>query len=96
MRVLPAKEPKSSDETLIYNVVGPICESSDVLAHQRELSVQQDDLLVVCSAGAYGFSMASNYNSHPRPAEVMLIGEQQHKVIRQRESFDDLWRGESL
>lgn len=96
MRVLPVKEPKSSDETLIYNVVGPICESSDVLAHQRDLSVQQDDLLVVCSAGAYGFSMASNYNSHPRPAEVMLIGEQQHKVIRQRESFDDLWRGESL
>ena len=96
MRVLPAKEPKSSNETLIYNVVGPICESSDVLAYQRELSVQQDDLLVVCSAGAYGFSMASNYNSHPRPAEVMLIGEQQHKIIRQRESFDDLWRGESL
>ncbi len=96
MRVLPEKEPKPSDQRFIYNVVGPICESSDVLAYQRELSVQQDDLLIICSAGAYGFSMASNYNSHPRPAEVMLTDEQHHKLIRQRESFDDLWRGETL
>ncbi|SCB75197.1 diaminopimelate decarboxylase [Gilliamella intestini] len=96
MRVLPEKQPKPDDESFVYNVVGPICESSDVLAYQRELSVKQDDLLVICSAGAYGFSMASNYNSHPRPAEVMIIDEQQHKLIRQRESFDDLWRGESV
>ena len=94
MRVLPVKEPKSSDNKEYYNVVGPICESSDVLAYQRELSVAQDDLLVICSAGAYGFSMASNYNSHPRPAEVMLEGDNQHKLIRKRETFDDLWRGE--
>ncbi|OCG18244.1 diaminopimelate decarboxylase [Gilliamella sp. Fer1-1] len=94
MNVLPEKQPQASDEPFIYNVVGPICESSDVLAYQRALSVKQNDLLVICSAGAYGFSMASNYNSHPRPAEVMLINEQQHKLIRQRESLDDLWRGE--
>ena len=75
--------------------VGPICESSDVLGKARQLSVEQDDLLVVCSAGAYGFSMASNYNSHPRPAEVMIM-EQQHALIRQRESFDDLWLGEVI
>ncbi|MWP49375.1 MULTISPECIES: diaminopimelate decarboxylase [unclassified Gilliamella] len=96
MNVLPERQPKSGDEIFVYNVVGPICESSDVLAYQRELSIKQDDLLVVCSAGAYGFSMASNYNSHPRPAEVMLIDEQKHKLIRQREAFDDLWRGESV
>nr|WP_218055847.1 diaminopimelate decarboxylase [Gilliamella apicola] len=94
MRVLPEKQPQTGDEFSVYNVVGPICESSDVLAYQRELSVKQDDLLVICSAGAYGFSMASNYNSHLRPAEVMLIDDKQHKLIRQRESFDDLWRGE--
>lgn len=93
MRVLPAKEPKNSDKKECYNVVGPICESSDVLAYQRELCVEQNDLLVICSAGAYGFSMASNYNSHPRPAEVLLEGKQ-HKLIRKRETFDDLWRGE--
>jgi diaminopimelate decarboxylase len=94
MRVLPAKEPKSSDKKEYYNIVGPICESSDVLAYQRELFVEQDDLLVICSAGAYGFSMASNYNSHLRPAEVMLEEGNQHKLIRKREAFDDLWRGE--
>lgn len=96
MRILPEKEQQAEDKTFIYNVVGPICESSDVLAYQRELSVKQDDLVVICSAGAYGFSMASNYNSHPRPAEVMLIDQQQHKLIRQRETFDDLWRGEHM
>ncbi len=94
MRVLPVKEPTSSDKKECYNVVGPICESSDVLAYQRELSVAQDDLLVICSAGAYGFSMASNYNSHPRPAEIMIEGGNRHKLIRKRETFDDLWRGE--
>ena len=93
MQVLPVKESTDSNTKKIYNVVGPICESSDVLAYQRELSVEQDDLLVICSAGAYGFSMASNYNSHPRPAEVMLESNQ-HKLIRERETFDDLWRGE--
>lgn len=95
MKVLPAKAPQSCDQSYVYNVVGPICESSDVLAYQRELSVKQDDLLVICSAGAYGFSMASNYNSHPRPAEVMLIDDQ-HKIIRERETFADLWRGEQV
>lgn len=96
MQVLPEREPQSSDKPYVYNVVGPICESSDVLAYQRELSINQDDLLVVCSAGAYGFSMASNYNSHPRPAEVMLLDDKQHQIIRQRETFDDLWRGEEV
>lgn len=95
MRILPEKAPADTDNTYSYDVVGPICESSDVLGKARQLSVEQDDLLVVCSAGAYGFSMASNYNSHPRPAEVMIM-QQQHALIRQRESFDDLWLGEVI
>lgn len=95
MRIIPEKELKADDVTYAYNVVGPICESSDVLGKDRELSVQQDDLLVVCSAGAYGFSMASNYNSHPKPAEVM-VNASQHRLIRKRETFDTLWQGEVI
>lgn len=95
MRILPAQQADGELPTYQYNVVGPICESSDVLGKGRELAIQQDDLLVVCSAGAYGFSMASNYNSHPRPAEVLLKG-QTHRLIRQRETFEQLWQGETL
>lgn len=94
MKILPEKESTSTDKMYCYNIVGPICESSDFLGKSRMLSVQQDDLLVVCSAGAYGFSMASNYNSQPKPAEIM-VRQGQHKLIRQRESFADLWQGES-
>lgn len=95
MRILPAQQADGELPTYRYNVVGPICESSDVLGKARELAIQQDDLLVICSAGAYGFSMASNYNSHPRPAEVLLKG-QTHRLIRQRETFEQLWQGETL
>lgn len=95
MRILPEKEPNIDDTTYRYNVVGPICESSDFLGKERELSVQQDDLLIVCSAGAYGFSMASNYNSRLKPAEV-LIDESSHRLIRERETFDMLWQGEII
>ncbi|MDF7667645.1 diaminopimelate decarboxylase [Orbaceae bacterium ESL0727] len=100
MKILAEKEPHIDDKMYSYNVVGPICESSDVLGKQRELSVAQDDLLVICSAGAYGFSMASHYNSHPRPAEVMLYetptGQSKAKLIRAREALSDLWQGEIL
>lgn len=83
-------QPKQS-----YDVVGPVCESADVLGYDRELSVQSGDLLSVMSAGAYSFAMAGNYNSRLRPAEVMVDGDQVH-VIRQREEFEDLIKGESL
>lgn len=95
MRILPEKEAKPEQKKYSYSVVGPICESSDFLGKERDLSVEQGDLLVVCSAGAYGFSMASNYNSQPKPAEVM-IDRTSHRLIRQRETFEMLWQGETI
>ncbi|HET9450660.1 MAG TPA: diaminopimelate decarboxylase, partial [Aggregicoccus sp.] len=76
------------------DVVGPVCESTDVLARQRSLVLpRQGDLYAVMSAGAYGMSMASTYNSRPRPAEVLVDGEA-WRVVREREQVEDLWRGE--
>ena len=74
-----------------YDVVGPICETGDFLGKDRELSLAQGDLLVVRSAGAYGFSMSSNYNARPRAAEVLVDGDAAH-LVRQREPLADLWR----
>ncbi|RDB42183.1 diaminopimelate decarboxylase [Halomonas sp. DQ26W] len=79
----------------LYDVVGPVCETSDFLGKDRELAIAAGDLLAVRSAGAYGFTMASNYNSRPRPAEVMVDNERYH-IVRRRESIEDLWAGESL
>ncbi|NGY06412.1 diaminopimelate decarboxylase [Solimonas terrae] len=94
MNIVPVIE--SSDSALqTYDVVGPICESGDWLGRDRELAIATDDLLAVRTAGAYGFTMASNYNSRPRAAEVMVDGSDVH-VVRARESFDDLVRGERL
>ena len=76
------------------DVVGPVCESTDVLARQRQLVLpKQGELYALMSAGAYGMSMASNYNSRPRPAEVLVDGDA-WRVIRERERVEDLWRGE--
>jgi diaminopimelate decarboxylase len=78
------------------DVVGPICETGDFLARDRELAVPEPgDLLAVRTAGAYGFTMASNYNARCRPAEVLVDGGSVH-LIRRRETFDDLVRGESI
>jgi diaminopimelate decarboxylase len=79
----------------VYDVVGPVCESGDWLAKERALCIEQGDLLALESAGAYGMVMASNYNSRPRPAEVMVDGNK-HYVVRQRETAQDLLRGESM
>jgi len=78
-----------------YEIVGPVCESADFLGHDRALAIEPGDLLAVLSAGAYGMSMSSNYNSRPRPAEVMVDGAQLH-LIRERETLDDLMRQERL
>jgi len=78
-----------------YDVVGPICETGDFLGKGRELCLQQGDRLAIRSAGAYGFTMSSNYNSRPRAAEVMVDGEQVH-LIREREKFEQLVVGERL
>jgi diaminopimelate decarboxylase len=77
-----------------YDVVGPVCETGDFLGHDRALSLQAGDLLAVCSAGAYGSSMSSNYNTRPRAAEVMVDGGKFH-VVRRRETIEDLLLPES-
>ncbi|MGC6406408.1 diaminopimelate decarboxylase [Bisgaard Taxon 45] len=79
----------------IYDVVGPICETSDFLGKQRELAIAAGDYLAQRSAGAYGASMSSNYNSRSRTAEVMVDGEQVH-LIRRRETLEELWALEQV
>ena len=78
-----------------YDIVGPICETGDFLAKGRELALEEGDLLAVCSAGAYGFVMSSNYNTRGRAAEVLVDGEQAFEV-RRRESVQELFATESL
>ena len=82
-------------ESKVYDVVGPICETSDFLGQQRTLAIAQGDWIALRSAGAYGASMASNYNSRPRAAEVMVSGGEAH-LIRRREAFAELWQFEQL
>ena len=82
-------------EEKMYDVVGPICETSDFLGKQRKLAIAEGDYLAQRSAGAYGASMSSNYNSRPRTAEVMVDGDKAH-LIRRREALNELWQLESL
>jgi len=82
-------------ESKRYDVVGPICESGDFLGHDRDLPLREGDLLAICSAGAYGFSMSSNYNTRPRAAEIMVDGTDMIE-IRRRESIDGLMAGEII
>jgi len=78
-----------------WNVVGPICESSDFLAKNASLDANEDDLIAIKNAGAYGFVMASNYNSRPKACEILIDGDQS-KIIRQRETLDDLLEKEKI
>jgi len=78
-----------------WDLVGPICETGDFLAKGRELSLSQGDYLALMSAGAYGFTMSSNYNSRPRVAEVMVSGNQ-HNLVRERETIQDLFNKEYI
>jgi len=82
-------------EKRMYDVVGPVCESADWLAQERPLAIVAGDLLAILSAGAYGMSMASNYNSRGRPAEVIVDGGRSH-LVRPRESVADLYAAESV
>jgi diaminopimelate decarboxylase len=83
-------------EEIVADVVGPICESSDFLAKGRKMpNLRSGELIAVMSAGAYGFSMSTNYNSRPRIAEI-LVRDNQMFVIRQREGYEDLVRGEEI
>ena len=82
-------------EKAIYDVVGPVCETSDFLGKQRELAIAEGDYIAQRSAGAYGASMSSNYNSRPRTAEVLVDGDKVH-LIRRRENLSELWALESI
>jgi diaminopimelate decarboxylase len=92
--IIPANT-SSEAEQLTWDIVGPVCETGDFLGKNRELKLTQGDLLAVRSAGAYGFTMSSNYNSRPRPAELMVDGADCH-LIRTRETYEHLWVGETL
>jgi diaminopimelate decarboxylase len=78
-----------------YDVVGPICESGDFLARERSLAVVEGDLLAILSAGAYGMTMASNYNTRPRAAEILVDGASAH-VVRERETVEELFARERV
>jgi diaminopimelate decarboxylase len=84
-----------TQEARVYDVVGPVCESGDWLARSRPLAIESGDLLAIMSAGAYGMTMASNYNTRGRAAEVMVDGDQVH-LVRKRENPADLFALESL
>ncbi|MEM2928647.1 MAG: diaminopimelate decarboxylase, partial [Nitrososphaerota archaeon] len=83
-------------EEKIYDIVGPICESGDVLAKNRKLPmIEEGDLIAILNVGAYGYSMSSQYNSRPRAAEV-LVKNGKYELIRKRENFEDLLNGQSV
>ena len=83
-------------EPVVADVVGPVCESGDFFARERKLpEPKEGDLLAVMSAGAYGFVMASNYNSRPRAAEILVDDAEAH-LIRERDTFEDIIRGEKV
>ncbi len=90
--IIPAR-PHSDDDTMAWDLVGPVCETGDFLGKDRQLALAAGDLLAVRSAGAYGFVMSSNYNTRNRPPELMVDGNQVH-VIRERETLDDQLRHE--
>jgi diaminopimelate decarboxylase len=98
-QIIPVKEPSMSQSTSMsktkkMDIVGPVCESGDFFAQDRQMpELRSGDLLAVMSAGAYGFVMASNYNSRPLPAEALVRGERV-ALIRKRQSLEDLTRGE--
>ncbi len=86
---------RSGREAAVYDVVGPVCESADCLGQDRRLAIAAGDLLAVCDAGAYGFSMSSTYNSRPRGAEVM-VSDNQARLVRRRETVEELLAGEAM
>lgn len=95
IKAVQPHEASNTNPALNYEIVGPVCESGDFLGHDRSLVLQEGDLLAIMSAGAYGMSMSSNYNTRPRAAEIMVNQDQCH-VIRQRERIEDLFALETI
>lgn len=91
--IIPVQQNEAG--TSIVDVVGPVCETGDFLGHARHITANEGDLLAVMNAGAYGFTMSSNYNTRPRAAEVMVVGASA-QVVRQRETLSELWKGEQI
>lgn len=94
-KIIPVVQPAADAKTSNYDLVGPICETGDFIGKDRELALEQGDLLAVRSAGAYGFAMSSNYNSRNRAAEVMVDGDQSF-LVRRRETFEQQIAGENV
>lgn len=92
---IEAVRPRVDEVEKAFDIVGPVCETGDFLGKDRSLAIQSGDLLAIRSAGAYGFTMSSNYNSRPRAAEIMVDGATMH-VARQRESVESLYAGEQI
>jgi diaminopimelate decarboxylase len=92
---IEAVKPRAGEVEQDFDIVGPVCETGDFLGKDRSLAIQSGDLLAIRSAGAYGFTMSSNYNSRPRAAEIMVDGAKMH-VARQRESVESLYAGEQI
>ena len=86
---------KSDAPQAVYDIVGPVCESADFLAKDRRLAAREGDLLAILSAGAYGMVMSSNYNSRPRPPEVLVQGAKAD-LVRRREALDELFAAEQI
>ena len=94
--VVPVREPSPTDRREAADVVGPVCESGDFFAQARELPpLRQGELVALMSAGAYGFTMASNYNSRPLAAEVM-VQDDKAQIVRERQTLGDLIHGEKV
>ena len=93
-KIVPVKKTEGNENTT-YDIVGPICESADVLGKSRSLYINAGDLLAIKSAGAYGFVMSSNYSTRPRAPEIMISGSEVH-LIRERETVSDLFQNEYL
>jgi len=91
--VLPVR--RGAQSPLLWQIAGPICESADFLAHDRNLALAEGDLLAICSAGAYAMAMSSNYNSRPRAAEIIVDGKTAH-LVRPRETIEALYERESV
>jgi diaminopimelate decarboxylase len=85
----------TTEKKLNFDIVGPICETGDFIGKDRMMSIEPNNILVILDAGAYAMSMSSNYNSRPRLYELMIDKDKIH-VIREKESFDDLIKGERL
>ena len=93
--ITPITTPNSDTIERVYDVVGPVCETGDILGKNRRLAIESGDLLAIHSAGAYGFTMSSNYNTRPRAAEV-LVNDKLWQIIREREETTELFALESI